>query len=343
MGCETAQLQGGQPVTYIGLSSSSTNGTVGLKNAATGSFMRADSLGRGGSSVLLSSGSQAGTCEGDSGGPLMAQLAPAADGTAQWRLFGVLTGAVGDRLSCDPTGAGTTVHQPAWRAVPWIERDAQEDITPCFDAAGNWAPDARCRAVPLDPAAGLGTWAPSCQAVTGGWTASCGAPYDVLPTALTIASPTDGARLPGDDNIDISIDVSVPGPWLQDETRTRANTLELLVDDEVLDTRQVSHAPFSFTGMSLPWGVHTLRVRFTDSVGNTVTSLPITVDVPNRPSPPAPHALSGGAGGSGVPGNVAGGCQAAGAAPAWVVLVLAGLGLLRAAWRRRPRRAKARR
>jgi hypothetical protein len=343
MGCETAQLRAGQPVTYVGLSSSSSNGTIGLKNAAVGAFQRLDNTGRSGVDLLLSRGAQAGTCEGDSGGPLMATVAPAPDGAPQWRLIGVLTGAIGSRLVCDSSNDGTAVHQPAWRAVPWIERDAGVDITPCFDASGAWAPDARCRAVPLQPAAGAGAWAPGCGTDTSGWVASCGAPYDVLPTALAIKSPTDGERLLGDDNIDIEIDVTAPGAWLQDETRTRSNTLKLLVDDEPLATQQVSRAPFSFTGVSLPWGTHRLRVTFTDSVGDTVASAPVTVDVPNRPSPFAAHGRRGGTEDAADSDHVTGGCQAAGAASAWVILVLAGAGLLRAAWRRRPRRAKVRR
>jgi hypothetical protein len=317
MGCETQVLKPGKAAFELGLSTSSENGVLGYKNAAE---THLDSLD---GNVLHSVGKGKGTCSGDSGGPLMAQLntsdgLPTAAG--DWRLVGTLTGSFGPNDVCDPSANVTDVHQAAWLAVSWIEQDANVDISPCHEADGTWHPGPQCRAFPLQPATGAGTWASGCGpgAVTP-WSSTCGAPYDFLPASVSIASPVADADVAVGSDVEVSVED--PQHWLDDANRVREDTLALSVDGSPLVSQPVRHTPFVFESVQLPAGTHTLVATFTDTAGQAVTSAPVTVTVDGSRA-------KGLAGGNGMNLRAAGGCHGGGdAAPLLLLAAMATVGL----------------
>ncbi|HKY39682.1 MAG TPA: trypsin-like serine protease [Polyangiaceae bacterium] len=113
----------------------------------------------------------ASNCFGDSGGPAYFQMP---DGS--WRVFGATsTTYVVNDVAC--TKEGTWAFTPYY--VPWIEEDSGLDVTPCFDAQGNWAPGPDCADVPLNPEASNGTWQQMCRQgeTLSGPLSSCGKPF----------------------------------------------------------------------------------------------------------------------------------------------------------------------
>ncbi|HET6343763.1 MAG TPA: hypothetical protein VFH51_02475, partial [Myxococcota bacterium] len=326
MGCETQAMKAGKTALEVGLSTSSEGGVLGFKNAAETRFNTLDA------NKLLSVGAGKGTCAGDSGGPLMAQLNPN-DGlpmaAGDWRLFGTLTGSFGPNDVCDPSADVTDVHQAAWLAVPWIERDANVDLSPCHDADGTWNPGPRCRAFPLQPAVGAGTWASGCGPVAvSSWSSTCGTPYDFLPARISITAPAPDADV--HDGGDVEVTVEDPQHWLDDANRVRDDSLSLSVDGAPLVSQPARHTPFIFKGVQLPAGTHSLVATFTDTAGQAVSSAPITVTIQGTAQAKEL------AGGDGMNLRAAGGCQGGGEV-SWVLV----LGAV-ATWGLRERRRQAR-
>ena len=73
-------------------------------------------------------------CPGDSGGPLLVQIA---DGS--WRTIGITSKYNG---TCG--AGGYNRFAPIKGAVEWVEQEFGIDITPCFDADGTWNPTYEC-------------------------------------------------------------------------------------------------------------------------------------------------------------------------------------------------------
>jgi hypothetical protein len=128
-------------------------------------------------------------CGGDSGGPSFLQLA---DGT--WRLFGIHQ--VGNS-TCRGGGSDGLLNE----AIPWIDGTSRIDVTPCHDADGTWAPDARCGQLATEPAAQHGTF-PGCELgpVSAMPSQTCGPAYGSMAdagavrdagTASDAGTPTD--------------------------------------------------------------------------------------------------------------------------------------------------------
>ncbi len=181
MGCEVDALQPGVEVVIVGFGASSAvidpEGNpipegAGRKRFATQTLT--DILPE--SNEVIMVGPDKGGCFGDSGGPALVMLA---DGT--WRTIGAASTLHPD-AEPDPNGqiCGLgTVYEIFWRQMDWLESWSGFDVTPCHTTSGAWAPTSGCvgfPGVPIDPSA---TWANSCKtAALGGWSATCGAPFD---------------------------------------------------------------------------------------------------------------------------------------------------------------------
>jgi hypothetical protein len=107
---------------------------------------------------------------GDSGGPTFVQLP---DGS--WRVLAINT-----------TSGADTAGVPPWKFVTWMLEDDEvlaqiDDLIPCHDDDGTWAPGPECGSFPESPQSGSGEWARGPTACydsdLSGYSATCGAPY----------------------------------------------------------------------------------------------------------------------------------------------------------------------
>lgn len=85
--------------------------------------------------------------------------------------------------------------------MPWIERGAGFDITPCHDADGTWNPDERCSGFPLAPDDGTQSsesWVNGCatEALSGPG-ATCGAAFGEEPGRTTSTGGDEGGSSTG--------------------------------------------------------------------------------------------------------------------------------------------------
>jgi hypothetical protein len=144
--CEADQmLKPGQQVTQVGF---------GLPNLGHKYWVNTmiSAVRYGGDEVVLGS-MNAGSDNGDSGGPAYVQMP---DKT--WRVFGVTSRGLNGNN--DATGIYTVMS----RYVDWIQTDSGLNITPCHDAGGAWVGGPACTKFPTDPGGmSNGTWATGCN------------------------------------------------------------------------------------------------------------------------------------------------------------------------------------
>jgi hypothetical protein len=158
MGCETSVLTAGVDVVAVGFGEANDNLGWGPKREVT---MKLNGIIDGEAFI---GGNGKDTCYGDSGGPVFVRLA---DGS--WRVFGITS--YGEY--CGAGGYYSMMHS----AIAWLEQSSGLDLTPCFDAQGNWAPGAGCTGFPLDPGLGGSSWSQGCAGgAVSGPSATCGSP-----------------------------------------------------------------------------------------------------------------------------------------------------------------------
>lgn len=168
MGCEVEMLKAGTPITLVGYGQKS-----GAKGSAPGDKMQVQTTfngySTGGEALVGSQGK--GSCYGDSGGPAYVNLKDKFGKNAGWRVFGV--------TSSGPSGCpGPANYGMIHKFIAFVEKDTKIDVTPCFDAEGNWDPNEQCKAAPLNPRQSQGSWLEqTCEhGPKGGWISTCGDP-----------------------------------------------------------------------------------------------------------------------------------------------------------------------
>jgi hypothetical protein len=182
MGCELQYMVPGASVTAVGYGLDQDTGEFGVQRAATSTVVSI-------TNETAVEGNGTGTCPGDSGGPLFVQV-PDGDGL-DWRVAGILSsGPPG------PCGPSPFYYANLWQFVPWLEETSGLDLTPCTDAAGEWATTPRCS----EPA----TRTPDGNRCVGGSElrpfATCGPPFaletpDIEPPQLVVREPLPGEML----------------------------------------------------------------------------------------------------------------------------------------------------
>ncbi|MBZ5708530.1 trypsin-like serine protease [Nannocystis pusilla] len=260
-GCETALVEPGAEAVIVGYGESESGAGDGPKRwaAAPVRLVLADYFEVGGLG-------EPGVCAGDSGGPALIQTA---DGT--WRVFGV--------ASVHAAGCGGIGHYAyAWDAIPWIEAEADVDLTPCHDDDGSWRPDFRCSGFAPADSVGAGAWDDLCAAApVGPAGTSCGAAFDAepdtTPPTVAITSPSPGAY---------------PGPEVKLEIEVEAEDVGWGVAEVALeiDGESPGHddePPWKFGTAVFPSGSYTLVAVAEDAAGHVTRSEPVVIEVGAEP------------------------------------------------------------
>lgn len=129
LGCANAFVTPGTTATLVGFGLSETDTAPGTKRVVQASVV---SLG----TNIQIGDAEHGTCAGDSGSPAFVRVG---DGDAsEWQVLGLLSSG----LSGEACGAG--FYTPMSNALVWIESASHRDLSPCFDAKGDWSPTAAC-------------------------------------------------------------------------------------------------------------------------------------------------------------------------------------------------------
>jgi hypothetical protein len=202
------------------------------------------------------------TCEGDSGSSAFVQLD---DGS--YRAISMTSTGIG----CGQTGVHALMHP----AIPWIESEAQIDITPCHDLDGTWHPTGACTGFYAGGETPHGTWPDWCEGTPRSAASdSCGAPFDAVADGdaplVAFAAPHDGDQLEPGVEIELAIDASDDG-WGVQQVWIAIDGAELPNLDE--------YPPYGFTGVTFPAGVYTLQAFAQDWAGNVGSSTPIMIGV----------------------------------------------------------------
>lgn len=266
MGCEVEALQPGAEVTIVGFGLT-PQGDYGVKHEVTTTINMLTEA-----SEASIGGEGKDSCQGDSGGPVFIELP---DG-AGWRVFGITSYGSSD---CNAGGFYSLVHL----GMPWFEETAERDLTPCHDAEGNWRPDPRCRAAPLDPATGVDAW-PSCKAgPLSGPISTCGNPFaeppDDHPPTVEIANPQTGAEFDTEAANGLrTIEVAVEA----DDVGWGVQWVELHVDGERAAGGIDFLPPFGFEVTFEP-GVFELTAVAVDFAGNNEYSSEVWIGIDETP------------------------------------------------------------
>ena len=173
-GCEAALVKAGSSGWVVGYGATTPRGAVGPKRQVEVTINQFNKLAPG---TIDIGDREHGACHGDSGGPLYVKVSK--DGVDYgWRTLGSTSGAGGN---CDCTCSTTYVNIE--NHVKAIEKNENIDVTPCTDAAGNWAPGPGCGNFESAPMSNTGTF-PQCM---------------VGRTTIPIASCGAGVVVPGGD------------------------------------------------------------------------------------------------------------------------------------------------
>jgi MYXO-CTERM domain-containing protein len=271
MGCEYSALEYGAEVAIAGFGNSSENGGAGTKRWAlthTAGVNLSANIGEAGGM-----GGDPAACQGDSGGPAFVRMA---DGG--WRTWGIVS---------TGTSCGSAVNYSLVSgAVPWIEQNSGVDITPCFDAEGNWDATPQCQGFNAsEPGAAFGSWNNGCVGgPTSPASSSCGptwdAPPDEAPPTVSITNPVYGQVFP-DDPSTLGIDIDAfDADWGIKHVR-------LLIDGQEVGSDNTE--PYGFAGVTFPKGTYELVAVAEDHAGWVTNSTPVVIGVAEDdiPDPPA--------------------------------------------------------
>ncbi len=255
-GCELDVLEAGLEVYIAGFGDEVGTGGAGTKRWAQttviSTFGNTATIGGGGVS----------TCMGDSGGSAFVLMD---DGTLR-AISMVSTG-----TDCGNAGVHALMHP----AVPWIETEAQIDITPCHDVDGTWNPTSMCTGFYAGNEVGHGTWEEWCPGTPiGGASDTCGATFDAEddadPPTVAITSPADGEEIDDGSNVTIAIDAADPG-WGVRHVWIEIDGMDLGARDE--------YPPYEFAALQFPDGIYEIRATAEDWAGNVAMSETITIGV----------------------------------------------------------------
>ncbi len=255
-GCELEHIAAGEPVVIAGFGKNTDAGGAGTKRWAQTTIVSSF-----GNTVNIG-GDGVSTCEGDSGSSAFVQLD---DGS--YRAISMTSTGIG----CGQTGVHALMHP----AIPWIESEAQIDITPCHDLDGTWHPTGACTGFYAGGETPHGTWPDWCEGTPRSAASdSCGAPFDAVADGdaplVAFAAPHDGDQLEPGVEIELAIDASDDG-WGVQQVWIAIDGAELPNLDE--------YPPYGFTGVTFPAGVYTLQAFAQDWAGNVGSSTPIMIGV----------------------------------------------------------------
>ena len=276
-GCEVGDyIQQGQQVEIVGYGETN-NGNAGTKYEVTTTI-----TGSQGGEIFIG-GNGLDSCSGDSGGPVYVRVD---DGS--WRVFGITS--YGGQC-----GSGGVYGNMATN-LAWVEQQSGIDVTPCFDAQGNWTPNPSCGGFPLDPGSGAGTtWQQGCGGGgVSGFSATCGQPFsseaDDEPPTVTITAPTDGSTYMtgGGDVVQVAINVDA-------NDNVGLQVVSLVINGDPVPNSDDMVAPFTWN-LDFPQGSWTIEAVARDYSQNQATSDPVTVGVDQEPEPPPPDPDTGGDG-----------------------------------------------
>ncbi|MEM9453548.1 MAG: trypsin-like serine protease [Myxococcota bacterium] len=267
-GCELEMLEAGLPVVIAGFGDGGADGPSGVKR--WGQTQVVSTLGN----TANIGGMGLSTCQGDSGSSAFVLMD---DGS--WRSLSMTsTGLPG----CTGTGG---VHALMHPAIPWIEEQAQIDITPCHDLDGTWNPTPNCDGFFAGGSEGYGTWSDWCEGTPrSGPASTCGEPFDAVPDAdppiVSIIAPADGDELETGALVTIEIDAVDEGYGVA-EVWVSIDGMEQPVSD--------GYAPYAFADVPFPDGVYEIVAHARDWAGNEAMSEPVTIginaEVPDDPPP----------------------------------------------------------
>ncbi len=174
LGCElNAALARDAPVWTAGFGRTQADSVVGAggKRMARGRVVEALD-----GSIRVTS-DEGKVCKGDSGGPLLVQLAD-----ESWRVAGIFSG--GD---C----AGDATYEALQSHVRWFEKRTGMDLTPCHGDDGTWQPGALCGGFFSGPPQVAGNWLRQCEdAPRSNASATCGPPSPLVAPATAGCSST---------------------------------------------------------------------------------------------------------------------------------------------------------
>ncbi len=266
-GCELEMVAAGLPVVIAGFGDGGADGPSGTKR--WGMTEVVSTLGN----TVNIGGMGLSTCQGDSGGSAFVAMG---DGT--WRSLSMTSTGIG---GCTGTGG---VHALMHPAIPWIEEQAQIDITPCHDLDGTWNPTPNCAGFFAGGAQGYGTWSDFCEGTpVGGAAETCGDPFDVVsdeePPMVSITAPSNGEELATGSLVSIDIDAIDTGYGVA-EVWVTIEGMEQPVRDE--------YPPYGFADVAFPDGVYEIVAIAEDWAGNVAMSEPVTIginaEVPDEPT-----------------------------------------------------------
>jgi len=255
-GCELDVLEAGLDVYIVGFGTTDGMGAAGTKRWAQTTVVSTfgNTINIGGEGVS--------TCSGDSGGSAFVKTA---DGSMR-ALSMVSTG-----IDCGSAGVHALMHP----AVPWIETEAQIDITPCHDVDGTWNPTSMCTGFYAGGEVGSGDWGDWCTGTpVSGASDSCGAPFDAEDDAdaptVAITGPADGEEIDSGAAVSIAIDATDAG-W-------GVRTTWIAIEGMEQDARD-EYPPYEFASVQFPDGIYTIQAYAEDWAGNVGMSAEVTIGV----------------------------------------------------------------
>jgi uncharacterized protein (TIGR03382 family) len=255
-GCELDVLDAGLEVYIAGFGDE-----VGTGGAGTKRWAQTTVISTFGNTINIGGGGVS-TCMGDSGG---SAFVVAADGSMR-AISMVSTG-----TDCGNAGVHALMHP----AVPWIESEAQIDITPCHDVDGTWNPTAMCTGFYAGNEVGYGSWEDWCPGTpTIGASDTCGATFDSeedgdAPT-VAITSPADGEEIESGTAVTVAIDATDPG-WGVRHVWISIEGMEQAARDE--------YPPYEFANVQFPDDIYRIQAYAEDWAGNVGMSAEITIGV----------------------------------------------------------------
>ena len=267
MGCEVDLLVPGAEVTVVGFGNADDQLPYGIKREVVTTINEITP-----DQEIFIGGNGKDSCNGDSGGPVFIKMA---DGT--WRVFGITSygGA------CGTGGYYSMMH----KGMDWFEAESGLDLTPCTDAAGNWAPTGECKNFPMNPGLAGGDWQNGCaKDPAGGASMTCGMPTepDVTPPTAVITMPTDGQEFMAPDGADVTIVVDAQDVgWGIKEVRLTINGQEIPggVDNS---------PPYEFAA-TFPTGQYQIGATAIDNNANMAAALPVNIGVNTPVMMPEPE------------------------------------------------------